>query len=135
VLRGSVGITNPADPPPTGQLDRRRRRDHLLRLGGCGTITGSILLLVALLQTPYSIRFVYFSFGLAATGVGLTLAILGSEWTLGSIRDARRSTWSLLRAIVDVPHELLIALVGWLGLGLGLLFMGMAIVMPLLPGS
>jgi hypothetical protein len=90
-----------------------------VRLGGSGTITGSILLLAALVQSPYSLRFIYLSFGLAAAGVGLTLAILGGEWTLGSIRDARRSTGSLLRAIVAVPHEFLIALVGWLALGLG----------------
>jgi hypothetical protein len=59
-----------------------------------------------------------------------------SKWKQRSVRRAaRRSKGGVVRAILMVPHEFLIAEVGWLLLALGLFVIGIAIVMPLLPQS
>lgn len=135
VLRGSADATKPAGPKPQEKTARPRRRDRLVQLGWRAAIAGGVLLLASLLQSPPSIRLAYLGFGLAATGAGLTLGIRGTEWTLSSIRQARRSKWGAVRAIVMTPHEFVVAEVGWLILALGLFVIGIAIVMPLLPLS
>jgi hypothetical protein len=135
VLLGSADASKTAGPPPREKSGHPRRRDRLARWGRLAASTGGVLLLVSLVQSPPSIRLVSLGFGLVATGIGLNLAIRGTEWTLGSISGARRSKWGAVRAILSVPHELLIAEVGWLLLALGLFIIGIAIVMPLLPPS
>jgi hypothetical protein len=135
VLTGSATTTKPTGPPSRENATRSRRRDRLVRLGWRAAIAGAVLLVAALFQTPPSIRLITFSFGLAATGVGLMLAVRGTEWLLDSIRGARRSKGGVVRAILMVPHEFLIAEVGWLLLALGLFVIGIAIIMPLLPHS